>query len=77
MWLKVNKINKLSILLPVVICYLFFINQVFSFFVGICLPGSKMQDLKNKMMWAGSCLEKYPSEKTHRKILKKYKRYLL
>lgn len=70
----IHKVSKLSILLFIIINQPFFLIKLF--FVGICLSESKVQDLKNKMMWDGSCLEKYPSEKTHRKIQRKRKRYL-
>lgn len=71
----INEVGKSYVLLFIVINQTFFLIKLF-FFVGIYLPESKVQDLKNKMMWDGSCLEKYPSEKPHRKIPKKCKRYL-
>lgn len=72
----INEVGKSYVLLFIVINQTFFLIKLFFFFVGIYLPESKVQDLKNKMMWDGSCLEKYPSEKPHRKIPKKCKRYL-
>lgn len=65
------------ILLFIIINQPFLLIKPFFFFLGICLPGSRVQDLKNKMMCDGSCLEKYLLEKTYRKTQRKCKRYLL
>lgn len=64
------------ILLFIIINQPFCLIKLVFFFLGICLPESRVQDLKNKMMCDGSCLEKYLWEKTYRKTQRKYKRYL-
>lgn len=71
----IHKVSKFFFLFIIINQPFFLIKLLFFFLIGICLPESKVQDLKNKMMWDGSCLEKYLSEKTHRKIQRKYKRY--